>query len=291
MKPTTRASQLRFHWSQVSLLLLGLGCFGLYELLRISLSGLTAGDTLSLELLAIGSGLGVVSGWLGIGGAILGVPFLMVLSPQLNATLLTPQHIGAIAASQSLASAMIALPVYHQTGHTSPRESGAIGIIGGIMAVTGGLALGVVKTPDLLTLFLIMSILSIIILWRPTRQWMGPPWGPYIGSALIGLLGGITGIPGSYLLTPLVFVCRKVSLREAIGTTLGAIIYIAAASLLVKWLNHQLLFSLAVPTVLGAACGGYCGSRLSLRTPPYVLRAMLTLSIGIAIAFMSSRFI
>ena len=110
----------------------------------------------------------------------------------------------------------------------------------------------------------------------------------WIGSAIAGLLGSLTGLGGGVVLVPLLTLFFKVDIRYAIGASLVSVIATSsgAASAYVKEgiSNIRIGMFLEIATTLGAVLGAFLAARVSTSAIAIIFGAVLLYS-----AYVSAR--
>ena len=110
----------------------------------------------------------------------------------------------------------------------------------------------------------------------------------WIGSAVAGLLGSLTGLGGGVVLVPLLTLFFKVDIRYAIGASLVSVIATSsgAASAYVKEgiSNIRIGMFLEIATTLGAVFGAFLAARVSTSAIAIIFGAVLLYS-----AYLSAR--
>jgi uncharacterized membrane protein YfcA len=97
----------------------------------------------------------------------------------------------------------------------------------------------------------------------------------------VGVISGIVGAGGAFILLPLLVVWLKVPVRLAVGTSLGIVLLSALSGFAGKALTEQIPWALSGAVVVGSLAGGWAGSRLSRRIPVAHLRRLLAGLIGL----------
>lgn len=104
----------------------------------------------------------------------------------------------------------------------------------------------------------------------------------WIGSAVAGLLGSLTGLGGGVVLVPLLTLFFKVDIRYAIGASLVSVIATSsgAASAYVKEgiSNIRIGMFLEIATTLGAVFGAFLAARVSTSAIAIIFGAVLLYS-------------
>lgn len=235
--------------------------------------------------------IGAVLGMLGGGGSILTVPVLTYIAG------LDPKV--AIASSLpvvALTSAFGALG-HWRAGHVRLRVAfifGAFTMVGGYF---GALSSQLISGEAQLLLFAVVMLAASISLFRklgPTPQF--PDDEPYVLPLArlaplgigVGVLTGLVGVGGGFLIVPALVQLGHVPIRAAIGTSLLVIALNATAGTL-GYLGHvEFPLPLLVPFTALALLGIAIGTGAVKRVQPSALRrsfAMLLLIVGTGILY------
>jgi uncharacterized membrane protein YfcA len=91
----------------------------------------------------------------------------------------------------------------------------------------------------------------------------------------IGLVAGLIGAGGAFLLVPVLVGVMRIPMRLSIGTSLAMVGISALTGFLGKALTGQIPLWPAVTVVLGSLTGAPLGGRVSRRVPVPVLRGVL----------------
>ena len=247
---------------------------------------------MSLELLLLGLGLvsGIVSGLLGIGGAILIVPALLYVPQWLGVATIDIKTGAAIAVAQVVAASLSGALAHRRHGLVHHRLAFTMGGASAGGALLGGVASAYLPSEALLVAATLLATSAALVMVVPALpNPLGGPSHPAFNPVLalpaglvIGLLVGTIGI-GSFLMVPTLIYLLKQPTRVAMATVLAIAFPMSLAALAGKIATGQvpLLASLAI--VLGAVPGAQLGSMISIRVPARILRVLYgTLVIVIA---------
>jgi uncharacterized protein len=178
---------------------------------------------LILELLLAGVGAGLLSGLLGIGGAMVLVP---VLTFVLTHTGTSPEHTVKMAVATSLATicftSMSSVRAHHQRGAVRwdiVRVLAPGIVLGSVAGAQVAVALPAKALGILFAVFIAFSA-TLMLLDRkpaPTRTIPGP-LGTFGVGIVIGLLSAIVGAGGAFVSVPFMTWCN-VRIHEAVGTS------------------------------------------------------------------------
>ena len=101
---------------------------------------------------------------------------------------------------------------------------------------------------------------------------------PVTIGLLSGILVGLLGIGGGFIMLPMMFYILRMPTSVTVGTSLYQIIFItAAATLLHALTTHAVDVVLACLLLLGSVIGAQYGARISHKVPNYMLRGILAL--------------
>jgi uncharacterized protein len=226
--------------------------------------------------LALGFGIGISLGLLGGGGSILTVPALVYLIGQ------TPQ--AAVTTSLAIVGANSVVGAYFHSANGSLNWRVAL-MFGGAGMGVAYLAAGLshMFTPAaLLVLFaLLMIAISVIMLLqnkKVERVANQASWPVIVAAgASVGLLTGILGVGGGFLIVPVLVMLVGLPMYQAIGTSL----VIIAANSLAGFIGHleMSLFDMTLTGIFVATglAGTYAGSRLGQRLPAQRLKQVFAI--------------
>ena len=227
--------------------------------------------------LALGFVIGLSLGLLGGGGSILTVPALVYLVGQ------TPQV--AITTSLAIVGATSALAALFHRAQGTLNWRVAL-LFGGAGMAASFLAAGVSKrfSPALLLVafaLLMLIIGGLMFAQRAQRADAAAPRGwltVIAGGAGVGVLTGILGVGGGFLIVPALVILVGLPMAQAVGTSLLVI----AMNSLAGFLGHlsagvsdpAALLSLTTIFAAAGLVGAFTGARLAGRLPATHLRRL-----------------
>jgi hypothetical protein len=238
-----------------------------------------------LVSLALGFGIGGSLGLLGGGGSILSVPALVYLVGQ------TPQ--AAVTTSLAIVGANSALgALFHRSQGTLNWRVALI--FGGTGMVISYFAAGLSShfSPDALMVAfagLMLFVGGLLVRQRSPQVSTQRPddlrlWKVLAGGASVGLLTGILGVGGGFLIVPALVMLVGMPMHQAVGTSLVVI----AMNSLAGFMGHLSGITLDLPLILTfistGVLGTFVGARLGKRLDAVLLRkAFAVFVIGLAI--------
>lgn len=230
--------------------------------------------TLTLVLtLLLSVVIGLSLGLLGGGGSILTVPILTYVAG------LDPKE--AIAASLfvvGVTSAVSAI-THARNGRVKWRTGLVFGAAGMAGAFGGGLAGGHIPGTVLMIAFALMMIATSLAMIRgrknsPAKTHDGElPVGKVIAEGLVvGLVTGLVGAGGGFLVVPALALLGGLSMPVAVGTSLVVIAMKSLAGLAGYLTTVTLDWALIAAVTAAAVAGSVAGARLAGRIPEAALR-------------------
>jgi uncharacterized membrane protein YfcA len=224
---------------------------------------------LGLEVF-IGFAIGLSLGLLGGGGSILTVPALVYLVG------LTPQ--AAVTASLAIvgANSLVGASLHRAQGTLDWRVAALFGGVGMLVAYLASGISRLLPAPALLIGFaLLMFFIGAMMLARKTEEsprQVRSLWVVLASGAGVGLLTGILGVGGGFLIVPALVMLVGLQMQEAVGTSL---IVIAMNSLagLAGHLGGESVDGVVILTfTLAGLAGTFAGAKLSHYLPALKLQ-------------------
>lgn len=252
-----------------------------------------------MTALGVGLVIGVVVGLLGAGGGILSVPALLYLLDQSPYTAAIGSLVGVTLTSAG------SLLVHARSGDVRIKEAllfGALSIVGAL----GGARASLMIDDDLLlrifsVFLIIVGIAFVIRSWRTSgsgdvhhressvsgRRLLGL----VAVASLTGILTGLFGVGGGFMIVPALVLVMKVPMKEAVGTSLLVMIMTSLAGIAGRLpFEGGMDWKLIGLFVAGSIAGGLIGSVFSTKLPARLLTmifAVLVLAVGIYSAVQS----
>ena len=239
--------------------------------------------------------MGLVLGTLGGGGSILTVPILVYVAGY------DPKEaIGMSLAVVGVTSAVGAIGHRH-LGNVRLRRA-AIFAAAGVVGTLAGTRLATLVTGTVqLALFAVVMLLAAGFMLRGSREpagtgtatAAGPPRRHFLLTALdglvIGVLTGLVGVGGGFLIVPALVVLGRLPMRHAVGTSL-AVIAINALAGFVGYLDQITVdWGFMAGFTACAVAGILAGSRLAGRLPARTLRRAFAIFLLLMGSFMLYR--
>jgi uncharacterized membrane protein YfcA len=222
---------------------------------------------------ALAVGVGFSLGLFGGGGSILAVPLLVYVAglPGREAIATALLVVGATGTAGVIAHARM--------GRVQWRIGLLVGAAGMVGAYVGGRLAGFVPTSTLLLGFTVLMAVTAIAMIRGRRPGPQPPGAGSRTIAvvavgvLVGLIAGLVGAGGGFLVVPALVLLGGLPMPAAIGTSLLVIALQSFAGLAGHLSATTLDWGLAVAVTAAAVSGGLIGAGIARRVRPDRLRS------------------
>ncbi|MEZ4518017.1 MAG: sulfite exporter TauE/SafE family protein [Chloroflexota bacterium] len=239
---------------------------------------------------ALGFTIGGSLGLLGGGGSILTVPALVYLVGQ------TPQT--AVITSLAIVGANSAMgAMFHRSQGTLNWKVALI--FGGAGMLVAYFAAGWSKnlSPDVLMVSFAMLMLVIGILLIVRKPPADAPdiqdialWKVLVSGGAVGLLTGILGVGGGFLIVPALVMLLGLPMQQAIGTSLVVIAMNSLAGFAGHWGDATLDITSLIVFVAAGLAGTFAGARLAKKLPAEHLRRVFAIFvIGLALFLLADN--
>jgi uncharacterized membrane protein YfcA len=246
--------------------------------------------TLEITLFVLASCGAFVSGLVGVGGAIVMIPLLYYVPPLLGTGALPIQAVAGLSMTQVLAASVVGTWSHgrHALVHRRLALVGGPAMAAG--SLVGALMSSRVSGRALLGTFALMTTIALPLMFvapagaaegEPERQVAFNPVAAVALCGAIGLMAGLVGAGGAFMLVPVLVGVIRVPMRLAIGTSLAMVGISALTGFLGKALTGQIPLWPAATVVLASLSGAALGGRVSRRASVPVLRGVLAGIIGV----------
>lgn len=217
--------------------------------------------------------IGVSLGLLGGGGSILTTPILIyALDVEPKAAIATSLLVVGITSAAALVS-------HARAGNVEWRTGLIFGLAGMAGAAGGGWVAGFISADLLLLLFAGMMLATAVAMFRGRKQPPTEAEGKAIQvpkvvaeGLVVGVVTGLVGAGGGFLVVPALTLLGGVPMRKAIGTSLLVIALKSAAGFAGHASHVSIDWPLAGTISAAAVLGSFVGARLTSMIPPEALR-------------------
>jgi uncharacterized protein len=242
----------------------------------------------------------LISGMLGLGGAIMLIPAYLYLPSLFGLDGLGIKNISGMTSVQVFATSLFGMLLHRKKKAFNQPVVLTVGIPIVISSFAGAYLSGWVNPNLIVSIFAVMATTgaALIIFAQKTESADSEKsidfnkFSAVIIGILVGFFGGIAGAPGAFLLSPLLMIVLKIPTRVTIGSTLGIVLLASFATSLGKISSGIVPFDLTAAAILFSIPGVFIGSNLShkftvstLRWGIAVIIALMGLDIWFQILF------
>jgi hypothetical protein len=237
---------------------------------------------------------GFFSGLLGIGGGIIMAPLLLLIPPIIGLKPLSMHIVAGLTMVQALAACISGTIVHKKFNSVSGRLTVWMGSTIFFAALLGGAGSRWIPQQVLLFIFGLLALLAAFLMLKPVPEEIESAadaeftfslWRAILTAAGIGVLGGLVGQGGSFILIPLMISFIHIPVRIAIGSNLAIVLLSSSAGFLGKAVTGQIFWPYTIPIILTVVPAAQVGGILSHRVPVAKLRKIL----GLLIVFAAIR--
>jgi len=245
-----------------------------------------------LFLFITGLIVGVFSGLLGIGGALLMFPILLSVPVLINLPSIPVHVITGITAMQTTFGTAAAAYFHHKTGNVNNKLVINVGIGIAIGAFIGSVASKYSPSLLLIWVYLFVLVLSAILLMlRNSESDLSVPHTSVKQSSLIlflfgfiiGLPCGMIGLAGAVIIIPLLNTLFDVPLKICISSGTHIAFLASIITFIGKLLTGQIELISAIIISISATIGAFIGTQLNKKADPAFLKKILLVVIILAL--------
>ena len=246
---------------------------------------------MELYLLVAGLALvaGFLSGLLGIGGGIVMAPLLLYVPPFFGLEQLSMHVVAGLTIVQGLTACASGVVVHRRFKCVSRGLTYWMGLTIFVAALVGGATAGRIANDVLLLIFALLAMVAALLIFVPVIADSECPdlydftfvrWRAVVAAGSVGLLGGMVGQGGSFVLIPLMTSFVQVPTRIAIGSNLAIVFLSSLAAFIGKAVTGQIVWPLAMVIAVVVIPSAQLGGLVSHRLPVAGLRILLAVCVG-----------
>lgn len=231
----------------------------------------------------------LISGMLGLGGAIMLIPAYLYLPSLFGLNELGIKNISGMTSLQVFSTSLFGMLMHRKKKAFNKSVVITIGIPIVISSFAGAYLSGLVNPNLIVSIFAFMATIgAALILFIKKAEKEGNEnsndynkFAAVLIGITVGFLGGMAGAPGAFLLSPLLMLVLRIPIRVTIGSTLGIVLLASLATSLGKITSGIVPFNLTLVAIMFSIPGVYLGSNLSHRFTTSALRWSLAFIIAL----------
>lgn len=245
-------------------------------------------DILTITImLFIGIFGGFIAGFVGIGGAIIIYPAILLLPPLF----------GAPAYSVYIASGLTSSQVFFSTlsGSIKARKKPQFSLqlviyMGGGMIVGsafGALLANLFNAAFINGIYIIIAVLALILMFikvkssSQTSQFNGPLL--ISNGVIIGIISGIVGAGGAFIIIPILLVVFKLPMNTVVANSIVIAFMSSIGAFVIKFMQGYIPMTDALFLIIGSILFAPLGLKVGNKVPSFVQKWIVSILIIIAI--------
>ncbi len=231
---------------------------------------------------------GFCSGLLGVGGAVVLIPLLLAVPPLVGAGNLDMHQVAGVTMIQVLGATALGALVHRRAGAVHLLTVFWIGIPMGLLGFAGAMASKGVDARVLEIVFGGLVLVALMLLFRRsvgesdgTTAFTFSRWSSVVTGGGIGVVSGMIGAGGGFVLIPVMTSLLRIPMRVAVGSSLGIVFIGAVMGSAGKILTGQVEWTYVLPVMVGSLPASLLGARVSHRLQPVVIRRILLVLVAV----------
>lgn len=243
-------------------------------------------DLLIIALIAFVTS--IMSGMLGLGGAVLLIPAYLYLPSLFGIETIGVKMVSGMTSVQVFSASLMGLLLHQRKGTVNYEIVLKMGIPILLAAFLGAMYSSFVSNEVIIGVFAFMAMFgAVLMIFKKNnlplntegKLEFNTPLAIFI-AIFVGFFGGIAGAPGAFILGPLMMTFLKIPTRITIASTLGIVLLSAGSASAGKLLTGQVPILLTITAVIASIPGVYLGSVFSYRLNVRTLRIILAILIS-----------
>ncbi len=234
------------------------------------------------------------SGLLGIGGAIINYPLLLYVPSLFGVTNFTAHEVSSISMFQVFFASLAGVLAFRKKSENGPSvvHKGLVLYMGSSIlagSLIGGFISGMLNGDVINLIYGILAVLAVILMLIPrkgteeagTDQLHFNKWIAIGAAFVVGIVSGIVGAGGAFILIPIMLTVLKIPTRTTIASSLAIVFISAIGGVIGKISGGDIPLWPTVFTVIGSLIGAPLGSKISAKINVKVLRYGLVVLIAL----------
>lgn len=243
--------------------------------------------TSMIIMLLIGIFGGFISGLVGIGGAIIIYPMLLLLPPLVGLPTYSAYIASGLTSSQVFFSTLSgSFKAYKNKdfSRTLVLNMGSGMIIGSIL---GAILANLINVQFVNMVYIIIALLALILMFIKVA-----PSTSHIKfnrlllitiGGIIGLVSGIVGAGGAFIIISVLLVIFKLPMNTVVTNSIVIAFISSIGAFIIKLLQGYIPFNSAIPLILGSILFTPLGMKIGQKIPDYIQKMIVSILIVIAI--------
>lgn len=243
--------------------------------------------TSMIIMLLIGIFGGFISGLVGIGGAIIIYPMLLLLPPLVGLPTYSAYIASGLTSSQVFFSTLSgSFKAYKNKdfSRTLVLNMGSGMIIGSIL---GAILANLINVQFVNMVYIIIALLALILMFikvaSSTSHIKFNRLLLITIGGIIGLVSGIVGAGGAFIIIPVLLVIFKLPMNTVVTNSIVIAFISSVGAFIIKLLQGYIPVNSAIPLILGSILFTPLGMKIGQKIPDYIQKMIVSILIVIAI--------
>lgn len=213
----------------------------------------------------------LISGMVGIGGSIIKYPMLLYIPPALGFVAFSAQEVSAISAVQVFFATLAGMFAFRKGGYINKSLVVSMGIAIVIGSFVGGYGSRLLPDAAINLTYALLALTAAIMMFLPkkgrenedySKVQFNKPLAVAL-AAVIGVLSGIVGAAGAFIMVPVMLVVLKIPTRVAIASSLAITFISSIGSNVGKFMGGHMLLIPSIVMIIASIIASPIGAMIS----------------------------
>lgn len=240
-----------------------------------------------IMMLLIGVFGGFISGLVGIGGAIIIYPAILLLPPLFGVPAYSAYTASGLTSSQVFFSTLSgSLKARKKTEFSPPL---VIYMSGGMItgSMLGALLANLFNAAFVNAIYIIIALIALILMFIKVESRSGEPAFNkpllVIIGLFVGIISGIVGAGGAFIIIPILLVLFKLPMNTVVANSIVIAFISSIGAFIIKLIQGFVPFEDALFLIIGSILFAPLGLKLSKKIPNFIQKWIISILIIVAI--------
>lgn len=233
----------------------------------------------------------LISGMIGIGGAIIIYPLLLNIPPLFGFSSFSPQEVTSMSSIQVFFTTMVAVVTFRKGKYIHKPLVTTMGTFIIVGSFLGGFGSKFLRDEAIHITYVVLTIIAVVLMLRSNRHSENEkdvtvPFNKKLAGILafaIGLVSGIVGAGGAFIAVPVMISILRIPTRTAIASSLLITFISSIGSVIGKLMGGDILLIPTLVLIAASIISAPLGAILSKHIHVRILRGILTLLLMISV--------
>ncbi|WP_204190043.1 sulfite exporter TauE/SafE family protein [Mammaliicoccus sciuri] len=240
-----------------------------------------------IMMLLIGVFGGFISGLVGIGGAIIIYPAILLLPPLFGVPAYSAYTASGLTSSQVFFSTLSGSLKARKKAEFSPPL--VIYMSGGMItgSMLGALLANLFNAAFVNAIYIIIALIALILMFIKVESRSGEPAFNkpllVIIGLFVGIISGIVGAGGAFIIIPILLVLFKLPMNTVVANSIVIAFISSIGAFIIKLIQGFVPFEDALFLIIGSILFAPLGLKLSKKIPNFIQKWIISILIIVAI--------